>query len=231
MATRSGGRILPLAALPLADPDAATSELVRAAHAGFAGALVGTGAPGAMPGGERLEPLLAAASAHRMPLLMHPYRSMISRPPFDLAPFHLANVAGNPHETFVAAAHLIMSGALDRHPELRVILVHGGGTLPYQIGRLAHAHGCGPKPGRIERQSPAEYLDRLLFDSIVYEPEALGFLLARVGAGGVLFGTDRPFDMSDTAAIQQLKERHPDVADAVLGTNALSVFRIASAGR
>ena len=54
----------------------------------------------------------------------------------QLRNYELANAIGNPLDTTIAAARLIFSGTLDRFPKLRIVLVHAGGFLPYQLGRF-----------------------------------------------------------------------------------------------
>ena len=78
-------------------------------------------------------------------------------------------MVGQPTETTVALSHLIFSGMLDRHPGLRIIAAHGGGYLPFYIGRSDHAWEQRPD-ARIPREKPSEYLRRIYFDSLVYEP-------------------------------------------------------------
>jgi aminocarboxymuconate-semialdehyde decarboxylase len=115
----------------------------------------------------------------------------------------------------------------DRHPELRVQLVHAGGAFPYQLGRLEHAYGAREDTRSVAVRDPASYLGRFLFDTIVFDERGLRFLLELVGPHAVLFGTDLPFDMADLSALQSL----PRVADAetaekVVGGNALRAYRV-----
>ena len=162
-----------------------------------------------------------------MPVMLHPYLSMITEPGPGTEGFHLANVIGNPVETFTAACRLTVGGVFDRHPDLRVVLVHGGGAFPYQLGRLQHAYEVREETKSAAERPPLEYLDNLLFDTVVFEPEPLHYLIDLVGPERVVFGTDLPFDMGDDAAIRQVRDGpHSDVADRVLGENALELFGI-----
>jgi aminocarboxymuconate-semialdehyde decarboxylase len=161
-----------------------------------------------------------------MPILLHPYLNMISPAPPEVAGFHLANVVGNPLETFAAAARLIVGGVLDRHPGLRVQLVHAGGAFPFQLGRLDHAYEAREDTKAIAHRRPSSYIENFLFDTIVFDEEALDFLIKRVGAERVLFGTDLPFDMADTSARCLADRIDPETASRVLGENALSIYRL-----
>jgi len=97
----------------------------------------------------------------------------------------------------VMVANLMYSGALDELQALQILLAHGGGFTPYQIGRLVHGHKVRDEARANTRTSPRELLRRFHFDSLVFEPEALRYLIDLVGADRVCIGTDAPFDMAD----------------------------------
>jgi aminocarboxymuconate-semialdehyde decarboxylase len=94
-------------------------------------------------------------------------------------------------------ANLMLSGALDELPDLRLCLAHGGGFAPYQVGRLAHGHGVRAETRQHTQISPRALLSRIYFDSLVFDPQALRYLIDLVGADHVCIGTDAPFDMAD----------------------------------
>ena len=88
-----------------------------------------------------------------------------------LGRWYLSNVIGQPLETTVALSLLIFSGMLDRHPGVRLLAAHGGGFLPFYLGRFEHAWKVRPE-ARTMLRSPRQYLRRIWFDSVVYEPGA-----------------------------------------------------------
>jgi aminocarboxymuconate-semialdehyde decarboxylase len=222
-----GGRLVAMATVPLNDPAAAALELRRAhANLGTVGVEVGTCVEDVQLDNPSLDTFYATAAELNVPVLLHPYRSMISAPVPALDGYHLSNVVGNPFDTFVAAARLIVGGVFDRHPELRVQLVHGGGSLPYQIGRLQHAFEVRAETSEVARRSPMDCLENLLFDTVLFDPRALDFLLALAGAERVLLGTDVPFDMADLSALRVRERLSAEVADSVLGANALRAYNI-----
>jgi aminocarboxymuconate-semialdehyde decarboxylase len=228
MVRAGGGRLAALATVPLNDPAAAERELRRACgELGLLGAEIGTSVGPTTLEHPQLEPFFSAAQELGVPLMLHPYLSMVSEPDPTLRGFHLSNVIGNPLETFAAAARLIVGGVLDRHPRLRFLLVHGGGALPYQLGRLDHAYSARADTSERAARSPSRYLENFLYDTIVFDPRALDFLIDFAGVDRVLFGTDLPFDMADTSALG-LSARRPAQADRVLGENALRAFSIPS---
>jgi aminocarboxymuconate-semialdehyde decarboxylase len=133
-------------------------------------------------------------------------------------------VIGNPVETFIAGCRLLVGGVFDRHPDLRVLLVHGGGALPYQIGRLQHAYEVREETSSVAGRPPLSYLDNLRFDTAVFDRRALQHLLTLAGPERVLFGSDLPFDMGDGSALRLGEWAEPGTADRVLGLNASELF-------
>jgi aminocarboxymuconate-semialdehyde decarboxylase len=225
LAERGRGRLPAMATVPLNDPAAAAEELRRARlELGLVGVEIGTCVGDVMLDDPSLAPFFEAAEELQTPILMHPYMNMVSPPGPGLAGFHLANVIGNPMETFVAAARLIVGGVLDRHPGLRLQLVHAGGALPYQLGRLDHAYEVRSETKALARQRPSAYLENFLFDTVVFELSALDFLIELVGPERVLFGTDLPFDMGDPSVHRLAEHLQPELASRVLSENALTIY-------
>lgn len=223
MAGDSGGRLAAVATLPMQAPAEAVAELTRAVTSlGMRGAEIGPDVEGTPLDDAALRPVLAAAADLDVPLIMHPYY-VGPRP--GLAEFYLTNLVGNPLATTTCAARLIFSGLLDDLPSLRLVLMHGGGYLPYQIGRLDHGHRVRPE-SRGCLSPPSHYLRRFWYDSVTHAPAPLQFLVGMVGADRVVFGTDFPFDMAagpvdEQAAGTGLSEA--DLAD-IAGRNASRLF-------
>jgi aminocarboxymuconate-semialdehyde decarboxylase len=227
LAERGGDRIEAMATVPMNDPAEAARELRRAhLELGLVGVEIGTSVGDVQLDDPSLDPFFAAAAELGTPVMLHPYLSMISPPSPAYEGYHLSNVVGNPLETFAAAARLIVGGVFDRHPAITVLLVHGGGALPYQLGRLEHAYGARDETREVAKRNPMSYLDNLLFDTVVFEPRALDFLLDLAGPERVAFGTDVPFDMADVSALELTDRGGAGVAEQVLETTALSAFRI-----
>jgi aminocarboxymuconate-semialdehyde decarboxylase len=223
---RGDGRLHALASVPMNQPEEAAAELRRAKGLGLVGVEIGTSVGETMLDDPSLEPFWTAAEELSLPVMLHPYINMVSPPQPGLGSHHLSNVVGNPYETALAASRLIVSGLLDRHPGLSVQLSHGGGSFPYTLGRLDHAFDVRDETSSDIERRPSEYLHHFLFDTVVFRPRALDFLIDTVGAEHVVFGTDLPFDMADRSAAD-LAERAPaDVADAVLGGNAARVYQL-----
>jgi aminocarboxymuconate-semialdehyde decarboxylase len=227
---RAGSRIRAMATVPMNDPEEAANELRRAhGELGLVGTEIGTSVGDVQLDDASLDPFFAAAAEFGTPVMLHPYLSMISPPGPAYQGYHLSNVVGNPLETFAAAARLIVGGVFDRHPGLTVLLVHGGGALPYQLGRLEHAYQVRAETKETARRSPMSYLGNLLFDTVVFEQRSLGFLLELAGPERVLFGTDLPFDMADVSAGRIRDHLKDDLAERVLEGNALAAFGLREA--
>src|SRR5918997_2132922 len=202
LAAHDRERLRWLAQVPLQSPHAAAAVLADAAGAGAVGAQIGTSVAGTPLTEAGLDPFWAAAEEHGMPLMLHP---AYNNPHPGLEGYHLQNVIGNQLETTIAEERLIVTGALDRHPTLRLLLVHAGGYMPWQAGRLRHAATvrselAGAPP------DPYAYFGRILVDTITHDAAALRFLVERVGAGNVVMGTDLPFDMATPAPVTALEE-------------------------
>jgi aminocarboxymuconate-semialdehyde decarboxylase len=224
-AAGSAGRISAVATLPMQDPAAAVAELTRAVtELGMRGAEIGPHVDGLPLDDPAVRPVLAASVDLGVPLIVHPYY-VAPRP--GLEDFYLTNLIGNPLATTVCAARLIFSGLLDELAALRLVLLHGGGYLPYQIGRLDHGHQVRPEAQGCAHP-PSAYLARFWFDTVTHAPAPLRLLTELAGTSHVVYGTDFPFDMAAGPLQDQLAGTglgDEDVA-AIAGRNAAELFRL-----
>lgn len=225
LADAGSDRLFAMASIPMNDPQAAATELRRAREElGLVGVEIGTSVGDTMLDAEELAPVFNTAADLGMPVMLHPYVGMLSDPPPSFRGFHLSNVIGNPLETFVAAARLIVGGALDRHPDLLVQLSHGGGAFPYQLGRLEHAYEVRKETRSMAKKNPKSYLGQFLIDTVIFERAALDFLVGLVGADHVVSGTDIPFDMADVPTGDLSRVAQQDVAENVMWRNAARTY-------
>lgn len=182
-----GERISVLGAVPLHDPQRA-AETVR----GLPGVEVPASVHGVYLGDDRFEPFWAAAEESGAVVFIHPTTRA-----FDWPDYYLWNTVGNPFETTITAAHMVMAGVMERHPALRVVLAHGGGGLPALRGRLRHSHDAIAAAKVRLRESPEDSIRRFYFDTITHSVAVLRDLADFVGADRLVLGTDHPFDMGD----------------------------------
>src|SRR5258707_2618314 len=189
-------RFAAFASLTLQAPDLAVQELETAVKKqGLKGAAIG----GVVAGGEfsdpQFHPVWAKAEGLGVPLFIHP-QGVPELGKRLSGTGWLGNTIGNPLETTIALSHLIFEGTLDRFPGLKVIAAHGGGYLPSYADRSDHACLVGPKGCNPEMKlgkAPTEYLKQIYFDSLIFSPEAIRHLVAQVGAGQIVLGSDYPY--------------------------------------
>lgn len=224
-------RISVLGAVPLQDPELAAAELHTLMETGdFAGVEVTASVGGTYLGDRRFDPFWAAAERADALVFVHPTTRGFTDATFG--EHYLWNLVGNPMETTLAAAHLVLSGTMTRHPGLRVLLAHGGGAIVALSGRLRHGQqvvaAAGPPPTD-PVLSADRVVRRFLFDSVVHDGELLRDLVAAVGADRVLLGSDYPFDMADRDPVATVRAAGLDEAAqaAVLGGNAARELRLA----
>jgi aminocarboxymuconate-semialdehyde decarboxylase len=220
------GRLRWLANLPMQDPPRAVRAYRAAIGRGCAGAAIGTSIAGRRLDEPAFEEFWDAAEAAGRPVLMHP---AFNEAHAGLEPYYLQNVIGNPLETTVAVERMICAGVFARHPRLALVVLHGGGYLPYQAGRLGHA--CGVRP-EIPIEAPEVWraFSQLYFDTITHDVAALKYLVERVGADHVVLGTDLPFDMALRDPAPLLAQAFgEDVRRAIGSRNARRLFRLDAA--
>ena len=215
-------RLAWLASVPMQAPERATAVLRDAVAAGCVGVEVGTGVAGRRLDEDDFEPFWSTAAELDLPVTLHPAYTEGVNP--ALAPFYLENVLGYPFDTTIAIERLICAGVLDRHPQLKIVLVHAGGYFPYQVGRLRHAVTVRNELSDAP-DDPLRHLDRVFFDIITHDPLALEFLIRRVGQHQVVMGTDLPFDMAPPEPMELLRAAaNDDVVHAITETNVSAIY-------
>jgi aminocarboxymuconate-semialdehyde decarboxylase len=167
------------------------------------------------------EPFWAAAEQDAVPIMLHPPTCG----PSSALPTvgGMGNVHGRLIDNTVAVTELILGGLLDRHPRLVLILVHGGGFLPYQAARLDGGYRTRESfAGELARERPSAYLRDLYYDTAALSGPAIAFLTGLVGADRVLLGSDFPFALSDPQPVRTVLGAGlaPGETTAVLGANA-----------
>jgi aminocarboxymuconate-semialdehyde decarboxylase len=215
-----------LAVPSVGEPERAANELQTAVEKHrFLGVMLPSSAGDRPLDDPAFASLFGAIEEMQLFAFMHPTGSFLSA---GLQDFTLPIMIGWPTETSVAVARLIFSGTLRRYPELKLVLAHGGGTLPYLLGRLDSAysaphHEANPACRAHIDRPPSRYLRQLYFDSVVLNPKTLGFLIDEMGADRVLFGSDFPYEIGDAdgaIALSSLAAATTEIRDAILFGNA-----------
>ncbi len=220
-------RFTGLGTVPFQAPDLAVAELERCHKSlGFRGIEIMTHVAGQDLSDPRFRPIFARAEELGMLMFMHSDGFTEARRFRD---HYFANVIGNPLDTTVAVHHLIFGGVLRDHPNLKMVLAHGGGYLPAYSGRIDHGASARPDCCEHLREMPTTYLKRLYFDALVYTDHQLEYLVKLYGADHVLMGTDYPADMGEIDPIGHIEEAKglfDAERAAILGRNAARLLNI-----
>jgi aminocarboxymuconate-semialdehyde decarboxylase len=220
-------RFVGLGHLPMQRPEFALAELERCVkELGMRGVELCTNVAGKELSEPEFAPVWARLEALGMVVFIHPTGFTQGE---RLAEHYLNNVIGNPLESTIAVSHLIFGGVLDRHPKLKVVVPHGGGFVGSYPYRMDHAWRARADCRVNIKKKPTDYLRRLYFDTIVFDPRALGHLIALWGANHVVLGTDYPYDMGDydpLGSIAAVKGLSAQERAAIAGGNAARLLGI-----
>ena len=140
---------------------------------------------------ESFEPFWAAAVDLDVPLILHPPTHGFGA---NIQPSYLAFSLGRTLDTTITAAKLILGGLFDRHPALKIMLVHGGGYLPYQAARIDNGYRSGAgRPVELQREKPSDYLPLLYYDNVAVSTAVVRLLAEIAGPEHLLLGSDYVF--------------------------------------
>lgn len=226
---RNEPRFTPLATVPLQDGKLAAEVLGEAMDRGFGGVMIGT-----LPKGEgggnlddpSLDPFWDAASRLGAAVYLHPM--FVCGEP-RLNDYDLVNAIGRLVDTSIAVSRLLYSGHLLKFTGMKLILSHGGGALPYALGRLARSH----RASQGKYADPRQGFATMYFDTCVFDTDSLEYLARKAGVERVMLGSDAPFPIGDPEPVKVI--RNADFTEAqkggMLGDTAQKVFRIRPDGR
>ena len=212
-------RFYGLATLPMQAPKAAADELTRAmTKLGLKGAQIASNIMGKNLDEPEFEPVWQVANQHHAFFMIHPNNVAGAD---RLKNYYLANLIGNPLDTTIAAACLVFGGVIERFPNIRFFMVHGGGFTPYQAGRWQHGWHVRPEPQKHLKKPPAETIRTFYWDTILHSKPQLEFLVSEFGASHVLLGSDYPYDMGTFECARQVKALSIPDLDKVVILNGL----------
>jgi aminocarboxymuconate-semialdehyde decarboxylase len=196
-------RLSALASVPLQDAQHAARELEYGVRqCGAVGGVIAANLNDTSLGEAPLEEFWAAVVELNVPLFVHPTQP--GQPP-RTRQHGMLQVVQYTYDTTATVGSLIFSGVLDRFPALTLILSHGGGYFPYQAGRFDRIYRNLEAP-QTPAHPPSAYLRRFYYDTILYQPAALGYLRDTVGSDRLVLGTDYPFPVFEPAPLQLLKD-------------------------
>ncbi|MGB1187937.1 MAG: amidohydrolase family protein [Cycloclasticus pugetii] len=216
MVASSPAHFYGLGMVPMQDPERAAKEMSRLrADYGLVGIEVGTNINGRPIGDPFFEPIFAAAVEHDLSIFIHAlHPAGVER---VLGPPAMSALVAFPNETAFAAASLVSGGMLSKYPQLRVGLSHGGGGFALMLPRMMH--GWETMGRHLFTESPAELARRLYYDTLVYDNEALHYLIKTFGVEQLMLGSDYPF---------VIRERLPNKRLQSLGLSEHDLARLQS---
>ncbi len=225
MVATAPDRFVGLGSLPLHAPDLAIKEMQRCVgELGLHGVQIGSDAAGMELGDPKMRPFWETAERMGVALFLHPAGITDKR----FAPYHLWNSLGQPLEESMGMASLIYEGVLDQFPKLKICVAHGGGYLPYYAGRLDRNYEDKPFTRVHMTKKPSDYLrQNFYYDTSVYNPDLLEYLIERVGSSRIIMGSDYPSGEDDPVGFVR-RARGISSADkaAILGGNAAKFLGI-----
>ena len=228
MATR-GDRFTALATLPLNDPAASVTEFDRVTTQGFKGCMLMGNVNGIPLADKRFWPLYERADAAGAVFYIHPTFPLGVE---AMQEYWLMPLVGFLFDTTLAAAHLTFAGVPERFPNIKWVLGHLGGTIPYLAERLDRGYECFADCRADIPKPPSEYLKKFYYDTVNFDREAMRLAIAFAGVGQILAGSDYPHQIG---SIPKMKETIAslDISASdkarILGGNAAQLLGIARA--
>jgi aminocarboxymuconate-semialdehyde decarboxylase len=217
-------RIRWFTSLPWEYPQRAIEELERSCAKGAAGVMVLANVAGKSLTDPMFAPIWAEIDRRALPVLVHP-----TDPPgvdyMDMTKFDLSWSVGFMFDTTLAITRMIFEGFFDQYPNMKVIASHGGGTLPYLVGRFEKGDQVEIPQRRQMKRKPTDYLRHIYYDSITYDVRSLKYLISIVGEDHVMLGTDWPHWVHDTkGAFANTAQLPEGQMSKVRAENAVRVF-------
>lgn len=213
------------ATLPMPDVDGALQETAHAFDALQAdGVILLSNYDGRYLGAPQFEPLWSELNRRRAVVFVHP-----AKPPLPVLDGIPGPIVDYPFDTTRAAVQMAVNGVMDRYPDLRVILSHAGGFLPFASHRFAEVAAVA-RP-EMSAHSILDSFRRFHFDTALSaSPAALPSLIAFAGTGRILYGSDFPYapavvSAGFTAMLDAHEGFSPADLAAVNRQNALSLFK------
>jgi aminocarboxymuconate-semialdehyde decarboxylase len=219
-------RIRWFASIPWQHSALALEELSRSVNQGAVGVMVLANIAGKTLTDPQFEPIWKEIDKRGLPVLVHP-----SAPPgaseLGLHEFQLTAPIGFTFDTSLAIARCIYDGFFDRYPNLKLIASHGGGALPYLVGRLDICWDNIPAASAKTLEPPRNYMRRIYVDTVVFRQDVVDMCVSVCGSDNVLYGSDYPHTIGDMAGCLSRVDALPDgTRNKVRGWNAQRIFKL-----
>jgi len=220
-------RFTALATLPLNDVQASIAELKRAmTELRLPGAMVFSNVNGVALADKRYEPLWAEANRLEAIIHIHPTDPVGVEAMTD---YWLMPLVGFLADTTLAAAKLVFAGVPERYPNIKWVLSHLGGAIPYLAERLDRGWEAFPDCRADIQKRPTEYLRRFYYDTVNFDPMAVRLAVDFAGADRVMAASDYPHQIG---SIPKMKSSLAElrVSDEerkkIMGENARKLYRL-----
>ena len=197
VAEASNARLRPLASVYLGDPERAAAQALEdvTGRGKAAGLMLNTHPPECESlAAQSMWPFWEAVERMGVPVMLHP---PTNGPSCEITPKLLQNVTGRLIDTTSVATDMMLSGFFSRFPNIKIILVHGGGMLPYQCFRMDGLNRAALAPASLGGKLFTEEIRKFFYDTVTLDPISLELLVKRVGVEKVLLGSDAPFPIGD----------------------------------
>ncbi len=218
-------RFAGLACLPWQDVPAAIEEMDRAVDKlGFRGIVLYSHIEGTPVDAPVYEPIYQHAEEREMPIVLHPTVPAWAE---AVKEHSMIPMVGLMVDHSFAMLRLILSGVLERYPNLQVVQPHAGGVLPYLWGRIRNQTEVMGRGMENITQPPNEYYQRVYLDTVSPSALALRFAYDFAGPDKLLFGSDHPWVNINTFVklIEEMDIPQEDKGK-IFGLNALRLFKI-----
>ncbi|GMQ77430.1 MAG: amidohydrolase family protein [Gammaproteobacteria bacterium] len=183
-------RFTALATLPLHDPQASVEEFERVTgELGFRGVMVYGNANGKALADQQYWPLYERANDLGSVFYIHPNYPVGLE---AMADFGLMPLVGFMFDTTLAAAHLVLGGVAEEFPNVKWVLGHLGGAIPYLAERLDRGYYNYEQCADKIRKPPSEYLKNFYYDTVNFDPKCLQLAIDFAGVERIIAGSDYP---------------------------------------
>ena len=192
----SPNNFIGLGTIPMQNADLAIKEMDRCINdLNFPGIQIGSNINEKNLSNKEFHPIFEHAEKINCSIFIHPWEMMGQN---NMKKYWLPWLVGMPAETSRAAASIILGGILEKFPNLKIAFAHGGGSFPFNIGRIDHGFNVRPDLCAIDNNIlPSNYLNNFYVDSLVHDKETLSFLINKVGYKKIALGSDYPFPLGE----------------------------------
>jgi aminocarboxymuconate-semialdehyde decarboxylase len=206
------------ALLPMQDPQAAAKELRRCVRDhGFVGGHIASNVRGVYLHDDSFEPIFQAAVELNVPLFVHPADPLGKDRTKE---FELTIVAGYLFDSTINILKMICSGFLDRWPTLKLVCAHAGAFSPALRARMQREVDTNPALSATLKMPVGDYLRRLYFDTICFEPAILRYVAEVVPVEHLMLGSDAPFPLGEPDPVNFVRNALPaDQVELILKRN------------